>query len=86
MGSEWWNNRRSYRGYWPEDHDEVVPDIPDDYATKDPDPEPEPAVLDEGEVERYAYSLIADEVSIHDVPADYQDAVKEKRLRILRGD
>ena len=47
---------------------------------------PEPVVIDPAKTEKYAYDLIADEISMADVPADYQEAVKELRLKILRGE
>lgn len=42
--------------------------------------------LDTKRIEGYAFDLIAGNLSIDDVPADYQEAVKDKRFKILRGE
>ena len=47
---------------------------------------PMAAALDEKKVEDYAFKLIADEIGLSDIPIDYQEAVKDKSLRILRGE
>lgn len=65
---------------------EEVQEIISGYADLTPIEVPMEAALDDAKVEAYAFDLIADNIGISDIPIDYQQAVKERRLRILRGE
>lgn len=83
-----YNRHRYYDAEWNENdytYDELenVKELLDfDQSIQESPTEP----LDERKIEDYAFKVLSNEYSIDDIPADYQEAVKEKRLKILRGE